>query len=353
MCAAAALPTLCAGRASAQTASEQAAAEALFKQGRDLMGAGQLADACPKFAESERLDPAPGTLLNLAACYERSGQIASAWVTYKEAATLARKADQVDRARLARDKAAELEPKLPMLTIVVPQGSDRPDLELRRDGQMVGRPEWGVPIPVDPGAHVVDAVAPGHKAWQGKAQVVGPSVKQSIEVPPLEALPPSTGPEAVAPAALSAAPATGAPPPSAPPPAGQPSPAPAAAPPQEVSNAPGGQRTAAWVVGGVGLAGLVAGGALGIVAASDHASSEGNCVAAGSGVVCNKTGYSRAVDAEHMATGSTIALAAGGALVVVAAVLYWTSPPRRTGASLQVAPVVGMRAAGLAIEGSW
>src|SRR5579862_5648801 len=90
--------------AAAQSASEQAAAEALFNQARDLMAAKQYADACPKFAESERLDPAPGTLLNLATCYERNGQIASAWVTFKEAATAAHKADQADRARLARDK---------------------------------------------------------------------------------------------------------------------------------------------------------------------------------------------------------------------------------------------------------
>ncbi|MCL2451247.1 MAG: hypothetical protein FWD17_20060, partial [Polyangiaceae bacterium] len=64
-----------AGHAFAQTASEEAAAEALFEQGRDLMLAGRVAEACPKFAESERLDPAPGTLLNLATCYERNGQV--------------------------------------------------------------------------------------------------------------------------------------------------------------------------------------------------------------------------------------------------------------------------------------
>src|SRR5580698_2670520 len=98
--------------ARAQSSSDQAAAEALFKQGRDLMASGQYAEACPKLAESERLDPAPGTLLNLATCYERNGQVASAWVTYKEAATVARKADQPERAQLARRKAAELEPKL-------------------------------------------------------------------------------------------------------------------------------------------------------------------------------------------------------------------------------------------------
>src|ERR1700684_2383602 len=127
--------------AAAQSAADEAAAEALFKQGRDLMSAGNFALACSQFAESERLDPAPGTLLNLATCYERNGQVTSAWVTYKEAAMSARRADQTERARMARDKAAELEPNLPLLTIVVPPGADRPDLQIRRDGDVVGRAE--------------------------------------------------------------------------------------------------------------------------------------------------------------------------------------------------------------------
>ncbi|NOU28880.1 MAG: hypothetical protein HOO96_13330, partial [Polyangiaceae bacterium] len=49
-------------------------AETLFREGRKALEAGDYAVACAKFAESQRIEPAPGTLLNLAGCEERSGK---------------------------------------------------------------------------------------------------------------------------------------------------------------------------------------------------------------------------------------------------------------------------------------
>src|SRR5262249_13171001 len=86
----------------AQTsASDKAAAEALFDQGVRLMKQNSFADACPKLEESERIDPAVGTLLYLGECYERVGKTASAWATFREAASLASTSNQADRARVA------------------------------------------------------------------------------------------------------------------------------------------------------------------------------------------------------------------------------------------------------------
>src|SRR5258708_21030881 len=65
--------------------SDPAAAEQLFLAGRAAMQQGSLETACQRFAESQRLDPAAGTPINLADCLERRGLIASPWQPWKEA----------------------------------------------------------------------------------------------------------------------------------------------------------------------------------------------------------------------------------------------------------------------------
>ena len=296
---------------------------------------GASAEACPKLAESQRLDPAPGTLLNLALCYERNGQLASAWVTYRDAASVAQNADQPDRAHLARRKAEELEPKLATLTIVVPPASDRPDLVLKRDGDQVGRPGWGTPIPIDPGPHVIEASAPGRKTWQGKAVIERTAAPSSIEVhAPWSCFRPTrrapTESPLPAPRVTQAA-------------GGCPSPA------QPSSS---GQRTIGVVVGGVGLAALVAGGVFGFVAKSNNDSAKSHCL---TDSACNAQGLSLTTSAEHAATLSTIGFVAGGIAAAAGVVLYLTAPSdsHRRAAQVRISPLVGATLAGASVGGEW
>ena len=74
--------------ARSQSLDRVAAAEALFEQGRTLVEAGQLADACPRFLASQQLDPGVGTLLWLADCYALTGRRAQAEALFERLLSL-------------------------------------------------------------------------------------------------------------------------------------------------------------------------------------------------------------------------------------------------------------------------
>jgi hypothetical protein len=177
--------------ARAQSETEVALADALYRQARDLMAAGNYDEACPKLAESHRLDRATGTLLNLAACHERQGKLASAWLEFSDALPAARRDGRPDRAQFAEDHLTDLEPKLSHLTLSVPTDADDPNLELALDGILIGRAARGVPAPVDPGHHVVVAKAPGKQTWSQSIEIGLIADQETVTIPKLEDAPAS------------------------------------------------------------------------------------------------------------------------------------------------------------------
>jgi hypothetical protein len=178
------------GRAASAQGANPALAEALFQEGRQLMDAGSYAEACRKFAESQRLDPGLGTLLNLATCHERYGRIASAWAELTEALGIARREKRKDVQKFATDHLAALQTKLSRATISVPKENDLPDLALTLDGRELGRPAWGTAAPIDPGEHALVATAPGRKTWAWSFSIGQTAEQKRVEVPALEETPP-------------------------------------------------------------------------------------------------------------------------------------------------------------------
>jgi tetratricopeptide (TPR) repeat protein len=192
----------------AASLADAAAGEALFREGRALMQQGNIAAACQKFSESQRLDPSTGTLLNLANCETQLGRPASAWADFLAAARMAKQQGDAAREDEARRRARELEPSLSYITITV--RSSPAGLEIHRDDTVVQAGSLGSPLPVDPGTHAVSASAPGFKPWQKTVEVAKGGARVQIEIPDLEPLPKSAAaPEATLPLASSPPAGTG------------------------------------------------------------------------------------------------------------------------------------------------
>src|SRR6185369_12730876 len=147
----------------ADAQSSTAQAETLFRQGKDLMAHGRIAEACAAFDASQKLDPTIATLLNQAACREKNGQLATAWGLFLDAERQSRVAgDEATRQlhQVATDHAAKLEPRLSTLTITVPVENRVGGLEILRNNELVDPGAWNKALPVDGGSYQITARAP-------------------------------------------------------------------------------------------------------------------------------------------------------------------------------------------------
>jgi tetratricopeptide (TPR) repeat protein len=268
--------------------ADRALATALFKEGRSLMDAGNYPEACRKFEESQRLDPGGGTLLNVALCHEKEGKTASAWAEFTQALSLARRDNRADRAELARQHVAALEPALARLTVRVPNTSDLPGRARRRGGAGRGRPAWGTAMPVDPGEHLVEASAPGRKPWAARV-TISPSGVSALDVPPLDPAPAPASYESQAP---------------------------------EDPGRPG-RRLAGYLTGGVGVAALGVGVGFALRANGLRNDSDELCEG-----FCSQRGVDLNEQAQTSADVATVALAAGAAATAAGLYLVLTSGPK-------------------------
>ena len=296
--------------AHAQSA-DAAAALTLFEEGKQLAATGNYREGCPKLLASYAMVQKLGTLLNLADCYERSGKTASAWVRFTEAATIAERAGQQERAEFARTHAAALAPRLSRMIVTAP--SPAPEgLEVRRDGIVVDAAVFGEAVPVDPGPHALEARAPHQRTWTANVDIE-PDAKapRTVAIPAFEAdLAAVAGPGPGAGAGALEGPPVNVP---------------AAGNDGSSSSSGDGQRTWAFVLGGVGAAGLAASVVGGLVARSQYARSNdsGGCVSD----VCTQRGLDDRSKAGTTAGVSTGLFIGGALLLATGVILYLTSSP--------------------------
>jgi len=332
----------------AARADDSAAAQALFNQARRAMAEQKYAEACPKLEESLRLEYGLGTLLNLADCEEHAGKLASAWTKFLELASKARAAGQLERARIGRERAAALEPKLSNLVIEVPVDSRVEGLQVQRDGTPIGAAQWGTPIPADAGSHAIVASAPGHRSWTAKVSVTDGATTARVTVPALAVEAPPPFPVATASAAASSSEASskralGA-----------------SSEPASSSRGLGLPKTLAIVSGAVGLAGVGVGSYFGLKSISDHSdvtsqSASAGCKTMGSVTGCSGPGASNVVnlagEARTAGTLSTAGFIVGGVALAGAVVLWVAAPGMESGAAVRAQ--VGVGPGSMIVRGQW
>lgn len=324
-------------------AQDGKSAEALFKEGRALLDQKKYDEACPKLAESQRLDPGAGTLLALALCHEGQGKTATARKDLEEAAKLGRKNGRAELAKAAEKRAAAMEPSLSKVVVRMPEGAA--DYEVRLDGEPVARESLGAPIAVDPGEHKAEVSAKGKAPRSYVVRLAGAGTVE-IVVDKLDDAKP-VAPAAVAPVEK---PASKAHPPMAPI---------NVEPPHVEADRSSGhaQRAIGLTVIGLGVAGLGVGGYFGARALSQH--NEGRTCTPGpcpDAQEANDRAKASTTAAVISASAGFVAIGAGTILLITApssstpSATAAAKPPR---ASARVVPQAGPTQVGVGFVGTF
>ena len=310
--------------------ADTARAGELDREGKALMVAGQVEQACEKFDESNREAPNAGVLIHLAHCREVNGQLLSALQAYN--AALRRVQDPAKR-KLAAAAALKLEARLSYLTVSVSEASRVAGLTLTCNGAPLDPDSWNRPLPVDGGDSVIVGRAPGYDDWQIVKHVAVERARERVDVPRLKELL-SLGPATTLPPSSEARATT------------------TVAHPTTLSittdtDRPGMPRlaTALAIAGVVGV-----GAGVGLKLASNSLENQANTLCPAT--MCpNPHAVDLNGEARRDAVLAIVGFAAGGAAIAGAAVLWFVAPsPRQTTA---VVPVLGTDRVGVSFTRSF
>lgn len=155
--------------AAAQTEEEIAGARSAATQGVKAYDAGDYAQAVDLFQRAESLVHAPPHLLYMARANEKLGRLVTARELYNKIIreNLPPSAPQAfrDAQAAAEEEIRAVEPRLARLTVSIAAPPGVVPV-VTMDGKEVPAALLGVPRPVDPGEHLVEAKAEGYRAAQ-------------------------------------------------------------------------------------------------------------------------------------------------------------------------------------------
>ncbi len=293
--------------------AEKARADKLFDDGRKYLAAKEYALACTAFEQSQAADPAIGTQLNIALCYETWGKFGSAYRAYVEAERLA-KAKSDARAKGAHTKISELTAKVPHLQVTIPAELD-PSTVFLFDAKEIERAALTTEMFLDAGTHRLEARVPGQPPKLVTIELADGDHKAiALDVPK---------------------PIVVAPPP--PPPV-----------PKEVVVRSSGKLYGGVALGVAGVAAIAIGSVVALGARSDYNTAIGNCPMG----VCNqRSDFDATQNARSRANEMTFVGAAGVVMVGVGVFLVVTSKHVEH-APVAIAPIISPTGLGLAIGGA-
>lgn len=174
--------------ASAQTASETAAARDLFRQGLAAIEESRWDDAADAFRRSYELVPRASTLVNLATAQVELGQLVEARESYRTfLANPGRAGRLVEDTRLALE---ELEPRIAHVRLRI-EGLEDGEV-VRLDGEEISRAAAAARLPMNPGRRTVEVLRGGEVAGrasftldEGEEREVPIAVAALVEAPRL------------------------------------------------------------------------------------------------------------------------------------------------------------------------
>lgn len=285
--------------------ADEPSADSLFDAGMTELASKQYKLACPLLRRSFRAEARPVTLYQLGRCEEEAGRVTTAAAAYDDYLALhdrlsaAERKLEKERERDVVKRRAALEPIIPRVVFKLDSAPEGVRVTRRMvEGGDPVEVALGVPLPIDPGEHYVATDAPDRARWE-KRFFVAKGDHKTID---LDVAPPDK-----ARALRFAKPLA---------------PVPNILPPLDPG--PSAQRIAAYVTGGVGIAGLIVGIVTGSVAWGQKSTVEANC----KHQLCNTEGEAASDKARTLGVVSTVTFVVGGVALATGIILFATEPGR-------------------------